>query len=190
MTPFIGEIMAFGGNFAPRGWAFCNGQLLPIAENTALFSILGTTYGGDGSTTFRLPELRGRIPMHAGSSPGLSPRPLGQKSGLEENYLNILTMAAHTHFAQVGGDIKIPVSAVKVNEGGSPSDSPNGAYLTAQDDDFYQGSPSANEFSGAPVNQITVTNTNTGANQGINNIAPYQCINYIIAMQGTFPSRS
>ena len=81
--PFIGEIIMCGGNFAPRGWALCNGQLLPIAQNTALFSILGTTYGGDGRTTFGLPELRGRVAMHAGSGPGLTPRSLGEKAGVE-----------------------------------------------------------------------------------------------------------
>jgi len=82
--PTIGEITMFGGNFAPRSWALCDGQLLPIASNSALFSILGTTYGGDGRTTFGLPDLRGRVPMHAGSGPGLTPRSLGEKGGLEE----------------------------------------------------------------------------------------------------------
>jgi microcystin-dependent protein len=81
--PFLGEISMFGGNFAPRGWAFCNGQLLPISTNTALFSLLGTIYGGDGRTTFALPDLRGRSPIHFGTGPGLSPRPLGQKIGAE-----------------------------------------------------------------------------------------------------------
>ena len=190
MEPFIGQIAMFGGNFAPLGWAFCDGQLLPINKNQALFSLLGTTYGGDGRTTFGLPELRGRFAMHAGNGPGLTPRPLGQKSGTQTNTLNQNQLPAHTHTAVIGGDIKIPVSAVKVNEGGSPSDSPNGAYLTAQDDDFYQGSPSANEFLGAPVNQITVTNMNTGASQPVNNLQPYQCVNYIIALTGIFPSRS
>ncbi|MHA1541609.1 MAG: tail fiber protein [Candidatus Hodarchaeales archaeon] len=81
--PYLGEIVLFAGNFAPRGWAFCDGQLLPISQNTALFSILGTTYGGDGRTTFALPDLRGRVPVHAGTGPGLTPRPLGQKGGSE-----------------------------------------------------------------------------------------------------------
>ena len=80
-SPFIAEIVMFGGNFAPRGYAFCNGQLLPIAQNTALFSILGTTYGGDGRTTFALPDMRGRMPMHSGTGPGLDPVQLGQRGG-------------------------------------------------------------------------------------------------------------
>lgn len=82
--PFLGEISIFAGNFAPRGWALCDGQLLPISQNTALFSLLGTTYGGDGRTTFGLPDLRGRVPMHAGYGPGLTPRTLGQRGGVEE----------------------------------------------------------------------------------------------------------
>ncbi|MHA2174882.1 MAG: phage tail protein, partial [Candidatus Hodarchaeales archaeon] len=82
-NPYLGEIILFAGNFAPRGWAFCDGQLLLISQNTALFSLLGITYGGDGRTTFALPDLRGRVPVHAGTGPGLTPRPLGQKGGSE-----------------------------------------------------------------------------------------------------------
>ena len=92
MDPFIGEIIMFGGNFAPRGWALCNGQLLSISQNSALFSILGTTYGGDGRTTFGLPDLRGRVSMHPGTGPGLSPRSLGQKGGAETETLTTSNM--------------------------------------------------------------------------------------------------
>ncbi|GAB5552347.1 MAG: hypothetical protein Sapg2KO_19380 [Saprospiraceae bacterium] len=95
--PFIGEISMFGGNFAPRGWAFCNGQLLPIAQNTALFSLLGTTYGGDGRTTFGLPDLRGRVPVHFGNGPGLSDYRLGQKGGAERMILNVTQIPSHNH---------------------------------------------------------------------------------------------
>ncbi|WP_340819596.1 tail fiber protein [Methanolobus sp. WCC4] len=95
--PLLGEITLFAGNFAPRGWAFCNGQLLPINQNQALFSILGTTYGGDGRTTFALPDLRGRAPVHAGNGPGLSPVVLGQKGGAETVALNVNQMPSHTH---------------------------------------------------------------------------------------------
>lgn len=185
MNPFIGQILSFGGNFAPRGWAFCNGQLLSIAENTALFSILGTTYGGDGRTTFGLPELRGRVPMHPGNGPGLSPKRLGDKSGLEQNHLNILTMASHTHLATVGGSVSIQVSDQTKDE-----DSPSGTFLTSQDDSFYASAGSPGETLGGPIAQITVGNQNTGSGQGINNIAPYTAINYIIALVGTYPSRS
>ncbi|NOT56941.1 MAG: phage tail protein, partial [Deltaproteobacteria bacterium] len=97
--PFIGEIIMFGGNFAPRGWAFCNGQLLSIAQNTALFSILGTTYGGDGRTTFALPDLRGRVPVHAGNSqgPGLPPVQLGEMAGSPSVTLTVSQMPMHNH---------------------------------------------------------------------------------------------
>jgi microcystin-dependent protein len=98
LDPFIGEIIMFAGNFAPRGWAFCDGQLLPISQNSALFSILGTTYGGDGRTTFALPDLRGRVPIHAGTSgPGLSYRNLGAKEGQEEMSLTVSQIPSHTH---------------------------------------------------------------------------------------------
>ena len=87
--PFVAEIRIFAGNFAPRGWAYCNGQLLPISQNTALFSLLGTTYGGDGRSTFGLPDLRGRVPVHPGTGPGLTQRRLGEKGGAETNTMNI-----------------------------------------------------------------------------------------------------
>src|SRR5215207_9632471 len=101
--PFIGEIRMFGGNFAPRGWAFCEGQLLSIAQNTALFSILGTTYGGNGTTTFALPDLRGRVPIQPGQGPGLSPYTLGQMSGQENVTLLITNIPAHTHTLGASG---------------------------------------------------------------------------------------
>ena len=100
-SPFIAEIIMFGGNFAPRSWAFCDGQLLPISQNTALFSLLGTIYGGDGRTTFALPDLRGRVPMHQGNGPGLTPRNLGSKGGEENVALNQQQMPSHTHAAVV-----------------------------------------------------------------------------------------
>src|SRR6187200_2070228 len=100
--PFIGEIMLFAGNFAPRGWAFCNGQLLSIAQNTALFSLLGTTYGGDGQTTFALPNFQGRFPMHWGNGSGLSLRTLGEVSGTESTTLTINNLPAHTHPLSLG----------------------------------------------------------------------------------------
>ena len=97
LEPFIGEITMFAGTFAPRGWAFCNGQRLPIAQNSALFSILGTTYGGDGRTDFALPDLRGRAPVHVGTGPGLSPNSLGQPKGVETVTLTVNEMPSHNH---------------------------------------------------------------------------------------------
>src|SRR4051812_1587744 len=97
--PYIGEIMMFAGNFAPRGWALCDGSLLSISQNTALFSILGTTFGGNGQTTFGLPDLRGRLPMHPGQGPGRTGRTLGESGGAETVTLNTTQMPAHTHTA-------------------------------------------------------------------------------------------
>ena len=95
--PFVGEVRMFAGNFAPRGWAFCDGQLLAVSQNDALFSLLGTIYGGDGRTTFGLPDMRGRVAIHAGSGPGLSPRRLGAKAGSEKETLTVNQMPSHTH---------------------------------------------------------------------------------------------
>lgn len=174
----------FAGNFAPRGWAFCNGQLLAISSNTALFSILGTTYGGDGRTTFGLPDLRGRVPVHSGSStgPGLSPRPLGQRGGSEINVLNVTQLPSHSHLA-----------AAKVNArftpptGGGNLSNPNQATFSGDGSQIYSNEPTNVQMAS---NSVEVTVGNTGNNQPINNMQPYQAINYIIALVGTFPSRS
>jgi microcystin-dependent protein len=138
VDPFIGEVGLFANNFAPRGWAFCDGQLLPISENTALFSILGTTYGGDGRTTFGLPDLRGRTAIGEGTGPGLSNQHLGQKGGVEDVTLTGAQMASHDHTLPPSSD----------------------------------------------------TTSSTGGGQTHTNMQPYQVLNYIIALQGIFPSRN
>ena len=124
MEPFIGQIMMFSGNFAPRGWAFCDGQLLAIAQNSALFSIVGTTYGGDGRTTFGLPDLRGRTPVHQGNGPGLPPVSLGQKGGAASTTLIVQNLPAHTHAATVTENLSVGVSTVTAS-----LDDPAGAIL-------------------------------------------------------------
>lgn len=172
MDPFIGQIVMFGGHFAPRGWALCNGQLLAIASNTALFSILGTTYGGDGRTTFGLPDLRGRVPMHAGHGPGLSDRRLGQKFGVETMTLTQAEMPSHTHTA-----------AMQASGGTASSTSPAGMLLATPEDVEIYGS-------GDPVSGPTITVGNAGGSQAFNVIQPTQVVNYIIALQGIYPSRS
>jgi len=166
MNPFIGEIILFGGNFAPRGWAFCNGQLLPIAQNTALFSILGTTYGGDGRTTFALPDLRGRAAIHPGNGPGLSSYRLGEKGGSETNTLTVNQIPAHSH-------------SIGASEEATATD-PNSGYVAGT---------GAAAFATSTDVQLKPTG-NTGGGQSVNNIQPYECVNFIIALQGTFPSRS
>jgi microcystin-dependent protein len=178
MTPFIGQIVMFGGNFAPRGWALCDGQLLSISSNEALFSLLGTIYGGDGRTTFGLPDLRGRVAMHAGSGPGLTPRQLGRKSGAEQNFLTVGQMPSHNHAAT--GTVNLGTA--------SNAASGSGAFLPISTGaNFYSTAAGAAQMNAGAV---SVTVGNNGGSQGINNIQPFQCVNYIIALQGTYPSRN
>lgn len=173
-TPFIGEIVMFGGNFAPRSWAFCQGQLLSIAQNTALFSILGTTYGGNGQTTFALPDFRGRVPLHPGQGPGLSPYVLGQQGGQETVTLLITQMPAHNHTA---------VMTTRGNNGAASDTSPAGNYWA---DGSYN---SASNVSMNPA-AVQATIGISGGSQPHNNIQPYLAINFLIATQGIFPSRN
>jgi len=179
--PFLGEISMFGGNFAPRGWALCDGQLLPISQNTALFSILGTTFGGDGRTTFGLPDLRGRSPMHAGTGPGLSPRRLGEKGGVEQVALTIAQIPAHNHGLSnvaVAGQITF-----KTDDGTSTGNTPTVTGV-------FKGGGTKN-FPGVTSDLTANGSTNNnGGSQTHTNVQPYQVINYIIALQGTYPSRS
>jgi len=185
-NPFIGGIVLFAGNFAPRGWAFCDGQLLPINSNQALFSILGTTYGGDGRTTFALPDLRGRAAIHAGTGPGLSTRRLGQRSGTETVVLTETQIPSHTHTATTsGGDVSITVGGGK----GSTAD-PNGNYLADTGTAIYKSAAGTGSLGGVGKTTVAVTNTNTGGSQPHNNMQPYLAIHYIIALQGIYPSRS
>jgi len=180
MEPFIGQIMMFGGNFAPRGWALCNGQLLDINSHSALFSILGTTYGGDGRTTFGLPELRGRVAMHAGNGPGLTSRPLGQKSGVEDVVLNQNQIPAHHHTV-----VDMPVTGT-VDFDISKAGTQTPQTVTG-------GKNDGNVLPHTKVNIDLKANgntMNTGGSLGHTNIQPFQVVNYIIALEGVYPSRS
>ena len=168
--PFIAEVKIFAGNFAPRGWAFCNGQLLPIAQNTALFSLIGTIYGGDGRTTTALPNLRGRAPMHPGRGPGLTARTIGQRGGTETETLTLAQIPNHTHQAKGSG----PANS---------NEPTNGGHAT---------NPMVRQYH-APENLVDMAGAslgNTGGGQAHNNLQPYLVINFIIALTGTFPSRS
>lgn len=171
--PFIAEIRIFAGNFAPRSWAFCNGQLLPVSQNTALFSLIGTTYGGDGRTTTALPNMEGRAPMHPGRGPGLTSRRLGQKTGTETVTLTEAQIPNHTHGMNADGSTGGPLG------GGANASNPVGNYLGA-----------SVKYSNSTTNQVSMHSvTNTGGSQSHNNMQPYLAINYIIALQGLYPSR-
>jgi len=170
MNPFLAQIIMFGGNFAPRGWALCHGQLLPINQNQALFSLLGTTYGGDGRTTFGLPDLRGRAAVGEGTGPGLTPRRLGQKIGTETNIVTVNQMPSHSHALNAAED--------------ADTDGTDGTLIANHPDNSFSDSGTVSHSMSAR------SIGNTGGGQPINNIQPIQVINYIIALQGTFPSRS
>ncbi len=188
MDPFIGMIVMFGGNFAPRGWALCDGQLLAISSNTALFSILGTTYGGDGRTTFALPELRGRVAMHAGHGPGLTDRRLGSKGGVENVTLNTTQIPSHSHILNAAATGSLNV----VREDGNTTE-PAGASLANVSPDttnVYNNSTAPDAAARAGSITLGGSTAAAGGNLGHTNMQPYQCVNYIIALLGVFPSRN
>ncbi|CAM1368856.1 Microcystin-dependent protein [Tenacibaculum sediminilitoris] len=196
MDPFIGEIVMFGGNFAPRGWAFCDGQLLSIAQNTALFSILGTTYGGDGRTTFALPDLRGRTPIGPRQGPGLSDYRLGQRGGTETVTLNVTQMPSHSHSTQnnTAADQHIQLSTdagirSTPQAGDVPSGASFGSGIGATPVNAY--GPANNTVNGQTISANAGLNIlNTGGNLPHTNVQPYLAVNYIIALVGVFPSRN
>lgn len=175
MEFFLGQIILFAGNFPIRAFAYCNGQLLQISQNSALFSILGTTYGGDGRTTFALPDLRGRVVVHSGGNsagPGLTPRQLGQRSGEENVTLNTLQIPAHNHPAAVA------VSTANGEEGNV-----NGQVIANHANAFNE-----DPTTGASLGGVTIGNS--GGNQSHNNMQPWLALNYEICIQGIFPSRN
>lgn len=168
--PFVGEIRMFAGNFAPRGWAFCDGQLLAVSQNDALFSLFGTIYGGDGRTTFGLPDLRGRIPMHAGTGPGLSPRRLGEKLGSEQETLTVNQLPSHRHTYGGTND-----DAVRLD--------PSGSFPARSVGDLYKA---GNAIRGDMSSQSLA---NTGGSRAHTNVMPFLCVHFIVALFGIYPSR-
>jgi microcystin-dependent protein len=162
-------------NFSPRGWAFCNGQILPIAQNTALFSLLGTTFGGNGQTTFALPDLRGRVSNSSGQGPGLSNYDLGQVGGTESETITVNQMPAHNHQAACLAS-------------GSDSGRPNGKFLSNIN---VPSDGAATLYASTSDNLMAPTMiTNTGGSQPISLLQPYLTLNYCIALEGIFPSRN
>lgn len=171
--PFVGEIRMFAGNFAPRSWAFCDGQLLAVSQNDALFSLFGTIYGGDGRTTFGLPDMRGRLPMHAGTGPGLSQRRLGAKTGQENVTLTSNQLPSHNH-------------NMTANSAAGDSSTPSGS--------FAKDATSSNLYINALTSTTTSMNPNmvkdTGGSRAHTNLMPFLCVNFIVALFGIYPSRS
>lgn len=173
--PFVAEIRIFPFNFAPKGWAFCNGQILPISQNTALFSLLGTVYGGDGKSTFALPNLQGSVPMHPGQGPGLSLRDLGETGGSETVTLLQSEMPAHVHgvgrASTAAGDSVLPQGCVWAQAGAGRGSAA-----------LYIAGPATGK-----VNQFSLFPTGGGLPH--NNMQPYLTLNFCIALQGVFPPR-
>ncbi|RYY32428.1 MAG: phage tail protein [Sphingobacteriaceae bacterium] len=171
MNPYIGMIIMFGGNFAIRDWALCQGQILSIAQNTALFSLLGTTYGGNGQTTFALPDLRGRVPIGWGQGPGLPTYDLGQVGGTETVTLTANQMPAHSHplsGSSLAGNASLPTGAVPANSG-----------------------PLDKEYSTVFTSNVAMVPTGiAGGSQPFPIRDPYLCLNFQIALAGIFPSRN
>jgi microcystin-dependent protein len=183
MEPYLGQIMLVPYNFEPRGWAFCNGQLLSIAQYTALFSLLGTTYGGNGQTTFALPDLRGRVPVSSGQGPGLSDYTLGEMAGQESVTLTSSQMPMHTHLAALN-------ASTTLNEG---SDTPNAQSVLGPSNDTAAGAEVkiySNSSPNQPLASNSVTVQPAGGSQPFDNRPPYLTMNYVIALEGIFPSRN
>ncbi len=172
MEPTLAQIVMFGGNFAPRGWALCDGQLLPISQNQALFSLLGTMYGGDGRITFALPDLRGRGPIGPGQGPGLPNHYVGGRAGWQTNTLSTSQLPSHTHTGQLSG-----------TTAAADASDPSGRVPAQTDVRAYSSS-------GPPTNMNGPVLGSTGGNQSVNNMQPWLAVNYIIAIQGIFPVRS
>ena len=173
LEPFLGMIALFGFNFAPKDWALCNGQLMSISQNSALFALLGTMYGGDGVTTFALPNLQGRVPLGMGNGPGLTPRTQGEMSGTENVTLLSTQMPQHNHFMTASGDAPTVTS---------PSDGSLGTAARGSSAIYVSGATT-------PVNMASSTSM-TGGNQPHSNMQPYIAMNYCIALTGVFPQRS
>lgn len=172
--PFLAEIHIMGFNFAPRGYAMCDGQILPINQNQALYSLLGTTYGGDGRTSFGLPDLRGRVPVHVGLPPGGGETVShGEKSGAESHVLDVNQMPQHTHAVSASGD---QASASSIAGNALSSQARRGVAM-------YNNTGERTQLHGSTVTQA-------GSGQAHNNMQPYLALNFVIAIQGLFPSRN
>ncbi len=189
--PFIGTICQVGFTFCPRGYAETNGQLLAIASNTALFSLLGTTYGGDGRTTFALPDLRGRSMVHVGQGPGLSNIRPGQRGGAEQTSLNVNNLPAHNHSATSTSNVNVTLRGT--NSAGNSSTPGNNVPASKGRTDIYSTGMADVDMGASAINASATTTTtvgNTGSGVSFENRSPYLGILHCIALQGIFPSRN
>jgi microcystin-dependent protein len=168
-TPYVGEIRMVGFNFAPAGWAFCNGQLMPISENDTLFTLIGTTYGGDGQETFALPNLQSRIPIHAGQGPGMPAYTLGEMAGTETITLTTGQIPSHNH------------AALATSNSGNQSTPQNGIWASPGQGVYGTGTPSL----AMKANLMA----NSGGNQPHENMMPYLTINFVISLYGVYPTQ-
>jgi microcystin-dependent protein len=167
--PYVGEIRMFAGNFAPAGWRFCDGALLPISENEILFQLIGTTYGGDGQSTFRVPDLRGRVPVHQGAGSGLSTRTMGENGGVEEVTLTQQQIPIHTHPL---------IGTETISNDATPASNVPAQTSTF---DFYQSTGGGGAMAPQSISPV-------GGSQPHDNMQPFLCVNYIISLFGIFPS--
>jgi microcystin-dependent protein len=181
MEGTMANITLFAADFAPKSWAYCNGAIISIATNQALFALLGTTYGGNGVQTFGLPDLRSRMPVGTGQGPGLSMYQLGEVGGFESNTMTQSTMPAHNHPSVVA--VKMPVS-----NGGAITDGPEGFFYGASTNNIYNATAGAGQFFGAM--NVSANLLPNGGSQPIPNVMPYLAMNYVICMYGIFPSRN
>jgi microcystin-dependent protein len=171
--PYVGEIRMFASSFAPAGWEFCNGQILPISENETLFQLIGTMYGGDGQETFALPDMRGRVPIHRGTGSSGTPYQISERAGVEEVTLTVQQIPVHTH-AMIGNNFT-----------GSSGNPTNSFFAKATSNTPYSDDTSIGTVS---LNPGTITPT--GGSQPHTNLQPYACINFIISLYGLFPSQT
>jgi microcystin-dependent protein len=186
MESFIGTIMMFAGNFAPLGWALCDGTLLSIAQNAALFSILGTTFGGNGQTNFALPDLRGRVPIHQGQGPGLSSYALGEAGGTENVTLTTTQIPPHAHTTPS----HTHSFAAPASTGRPTGTSPASAVPAAATANFYASAANAAMLAGTTANDGAGNSGVAGSGVSHTNLQPFLGVNFIICLQGIFPSRS
>ena len=172
--PYVGEIRIFGGNFAPAGWMLCQGQLLPISENETLFQLIGTTYGGDGQSTFALPNLASRVPVHQGTGPGLSTYVIGQSGGVENVTLTTNQIPAHSHVAVTASTGQVGAAANNILANAQSTQTGARIY--------------SSQATNVAMNASSITQT--GGNQPHDNIQPSLCLNFIISLFGVFPSQN